>query len=303
MKKPLKLGFIYSFTTAESFFIEALGRRFDITRDDKNPDYLIFGDLNPNQSFYADSHYNWEQFTNPNMVTISFSGENVRPPLDKSNFCISFDHLNSPRHYRLPLYVIDMWGAYIEKWTDDYLKMIPKEHDYEKDYDTRKFCSFVVSNPRQEMRNRAFHFINEYKRVDSAGPHMNNIGSILPRDKLHYKLDFLNDYRFNICFENGSHPGYVTEKLFNALQVKTMPIYWGSRTVNRDFNTKAFINASDFGDFGNLVKYIAHLDSPAGKKEYLDIIEQPAFNNNIPNEFTNMDNLCDWWEKYVMGVR
>ena len=97
MKKPLKLGFIYSFTTAESFFIEALGRRFDITRDDKNPDYLIFGDLNPNQSFYADSHYNWEQFTNPNMVTISFSGENVRPPLDKSNFCISFDHLKIGR--------------------------------------------------------------------------------------------------------------------------------------------------------------------------------------------------------------
>ena len=300
MKRPLKLGFVYSFSTAESFFMEALGRRFDITRDDKNPDYLIFGDLNPNQSFYADSHYNWEQFTNPNMVTISFSGENVRPPLDKSDFCISFDHLNSPRHYRLPLYVIDMWGAYIEKWTDDYLNMIPKEHDYEKDYDTRKFCSFVVSNPRQEMRNRAFHFINEYKRVDSAGPHMNNMGMVLPRDKLHYKLDFLNDYRFNICFENGSYPGYVTEKLFNALQVKTMPIYWGSATVDRDFNPKAFINASDHGDFNKLVDYIQHLDSPGGKQEYLDIIEQPAFKNNIPNEFTNMNSLCDWWETFVM---
>ena len=163
MKKPLKLGFVYSFSTAENFFIEALGRRFDITRDDKNPDYLIFGDLNPNQSFYVDSHYNWEQFTNPNMVTISYSGENVRPPLDKANFCIGFDHINSPRHYRLPLYAIDMWGAVVEGWTDDYYQLVNLKYDYEHDYDRRDFCSFVVSNPNQDMRNRAFHFINEYK--------------------------------------------------------------------------------------------------------------------------------------------
>lgn len=296
----MKVGFIYSFTTAENFFMEALSRRFDVVRDDKNPDYLFVGDLNPNQSFYADTHYNWEQFSNPNMVTISYSGENVRPPFNKVDFCVGFDHINSPRHYRLPLYVIDMWGAVVEGWTDNYYQLVNLKHDYEKDYDTRKFCSFVVSNPRQEMRNAAFAFINEYKHVDSGGPHLNNIGHVIPRDKLHYKLDFLNSYRFNICFENGSYSGYVTEKLYNALQVKTMPIYWGSPTVHRDFNPKAFINASDHGTFQNLVNYIKHLDT-AGKTEYLDIIEQPAFKNNIPNEFTDMNNFCDWWETFVMG--
>ena len=301
MKRPLKLGFIYSFSTAENFFIKALSRRFDVTRDDKNPDYLIFGDLNPKQSFYDDSSYDWSQFKNPNMKTISYSGENVRPPLDKANFCISFDHINSPKHYRLPLYVIDMWGAFIEGWTHDYYWICPETVDFEELYDNREFCSFVVSNPNQEIRNAAFHFINEYKRVDSGGPHLNNIGHVLPRDKLEYKLNFLNNYRFNICFENGSSTGYVTEKILNAFQVKTMPIYWGSPTVGRDFNTKAFINASDHGIFPNLVKYIKHLDSPDGKKEYLDIIEQPAFRNNIPNEFTDMNNLCDWWETCVMG--
>ena len=151
MKRPLKLGFVYSFSTAESFFMEALGRRFDITRDDKNPDYLIFGDLNPNQSFYTDSHYNWSQYTNPNMVTIAYTGENVRPPLDKANFAITFDHLNTPRHYRLPLYVVDMWGAMDAGWTNNHLHVSSTENDYERDYDERGFCSFVVSNPRQEI--------------------------------------------------------------------------------------------------------------------------------------------------------
>lgn len=288
--KTLKLGFADTFTTATNFFTHALGKRFHIIRDDENPDYLIYG-----EGVYGQSHRNFS-----NVTKIFYTGENVRPPWNECQFAMTFDHENSPRHYRLPLYVIDMWGAVVEGWTNDYFQLINLNKDYEYQYDVRGFCSFVVSNPNQEMRNRAFRFINEYKQVMSGGPHLNNIDYVLPRDKLEYKLKFLDSYRFNICFENGSYPGYVTEKLFNALQVKTMPIYWGSATVNRDFNPKAFINASDHDNFNKLVDYIRHLDSPAGKQEYLDIIEQPAFKNNIPNEFTDMNNLCDWWETFVV---
>ena len=289
--KTIRLGFSDTFSTAINFFTEALGKRFNIVRDDENPDYLIYG-----EGVYGQSHRRFGR----NVKKIFYTGENVRPPWSECQFAMTFDHENSARHYRLPLYVIDMWGAVTEGWTKDYYELVSLTRDYESQYDNRQFCSFVVSNPNQQMRNKAFHFINEYKTVSSAGPHLNNVGSVLPRDKLSYKLMFLNQYRFNICFENGSYPGYVTEKLFNALQVKTMPIYWGSATVNRDFNPRAFVNAADHGDFNKLVEYIKHLDSSAGKQEYLDIIEQPAFKNNIPNEFTDMNNLCDWWERFVV---
>lgn len=291
-RKPLKLGFADTFSTAVNFFTKALSERYHIIRDDAHPEYLIYG-----EGVYGQNHRRF----GPEVNKIFYTGENVRPPWGECQFAMTFDHENSPRHYRLPLYVIDMWGAVIEKWTDDYYQLVGLEHDYEKDYDERYFCSFVVSNPNQQMRNTAFKFINEYKSVASAGPHMNNMGYILPRDKLEHKLNFLNSYRFNICFENGSYPGYVTEKLYNALQVKTMPIYWGSATVGRDFNPHAFINASDHGDFNGLVDYVRHLDSPAGKQEYLDIIERPAFFLNVPNAYTSMNNLCDWWEQNVMG--
>lgn len=287
--KQIRLGFADTFGTAISFFTHALGQRFDIVRDDDNPEYLIYG-----EGVYGQSHLRF----GPNVTKIFYTGENVRPPAGQ--FAMTFDHVNSHCHYRLPLYVIDMWGAVSEGWTDDYYQLIGFERDYEFEYDTRGFCSFVVSNPNQQMRNKAFQYIDDYKRVSSAGPHLNNTGYILPRNALSHKLMFLDRNRFNICFENGSYPGYVTEKLFNALQVKTMPIYWGSATVGRDFNTKAFINASDHGNFNKLVDYIRHLDSPAGKKEYLDIIEQPAFKNDVPNEFTSMNNLCDWWETFVV---
>lgn len=292
--KTIRLGFSDTFSTAISFFTEALGRRFNVIRDDENPEYLIYG-----EGVYGQNHRRF----GPEVTKIFYTGENVRPPWGECQFAMTFDHENSSRHYRLPLYVIDMWGAVTEGWTDNYYQLVDLKHDYEKDYDTRKFCSFVVSNPGQDMRNKAFHFINGYKTVDSGGPHLNNIGQVLPRDKLHYKLDFLNNYRFNICFENGSYPGYVTEKLFNALQVKTLPIYWGSATVHRDFNPKAFVEAKNFMAFPELVKYIAYLDSPEGKKAYLDIIEQPAFANDIPPACTSMDELCTWWDWNVIGVK
>lgn len=292
--KKIRLGFADTFSTARNFFIQALEKRFLIFIDNENPEYLIYG-----EGVYGQNHRRF----GPEVKKIFYTGENVRPPWGECQYAMTFDHVNSSRHYRLPLYVIDMWGAVIEKWTDDYYQLVGLKHDYEKDYDTRKFCSFVVSNPNQQMRNMAFETVSRYKKVDSGGPHLNNIGEVLPRDKLVYKLDFLNQYRFNICFENGSHPGYLTEKLFNALQVKTMPIYWGSPTVDRDFNTKAFINAHNFTYLDDVVKYVKHLDSPDGKQEYLDIIERPAFKNDIPNEFTDMNNLCDWWEQFVIGEK
>jgi hypothetical protein len=292
--QELRLGFSDTFTTAINFFTQALGQRFQIVRDDVNPEYLIYG-----EGVYGQNHRRFGS----NVTKIFYTGENCRPPWGECQFAMTFDHENSIRHYRLPLYVIDMWGAVTEGWTPYYYQLVDLNYDFEHDYDKRSFCSFVVSNPNQDMRNRAFHFINEYKPVASGGPHLNNIGYVLPRDQLRHKLKFLDKHRFNICFENGSYPGYVTEKLYNALQVKTMPIYWGSPTVGRDFNTKAFINASDHGDFNKLVDYVQHLDSPAGKQEYLDIISQPAFKNDIPNCYTSMEELCTWWEQNVMGAK
>ena len=35
-------------------------------------------------------------------------------------------------------------------------------------------------------------------------------------------------YKFNICFENSSTPGYVTEKIIQSMYVNSIPIYWGT---------------------------------------------------------------------------
>ena len=85
-----------------------------------------------------------------------------------------------------------------------------------------KFCSMVVSSKDSKPRINFFKALTALKKVDSGGGYLNNIGSPVVD-----KQDFIKDYKFVISFENESYPGYLTEKLFDILLVKSIPIYWG----------------------------------------------------------------------------
>lgn len=91
-----------------------------------------------------------------------------------------------------------------------------------------RFCCFVVSNTMGAMagpRVRLFQQIHDWQNVDSAGQVMNNTGYLAPRG-----TDFLRwiaQYKYMICLENSSAPGYLTEKPFQAWAAGTVPIYAG----------------------------------------------------------------------------
>ena len=41
------------------------------------------------------------------------------------------------------------------------------------------------------------------------------------------KINYLKQCKYNICPENSESEGYCTEKIFQALESGTIPIYWG----------------------------------------------------------------------------
>jgi hypothetical protein len=51
----------------------------------------------------------------------------------------------------------------------------------------------------------------------------------------------LAQYKFMITFENTSLAWYNTEKIYNAFQAGTVPIYWGDPLINRVYNPASFI--------------------------------------------------------------
>jgi len=45
------------------------------------------------------------------------------------------------------------------------------------------------------------------------------------------KKNYLDCFKFNICPENGLGDGYCTEKLFQAFESGSIPIYWGIKGI------------------------------------------------------------------------
>lgn len=287
MRPNLRLGFTDYFSPLDEFFIDTLSESFNIIRDDKNPDYLIFCDENFGQN---------NRSYDPNKtVKIFFTGENKRPQNYPCHFAISFDHSTNERLYRLPLYVVDNW-VHVKKMDLPDIRDIRRIGTVS---DKTGFCSFVVANASCIERNNIFHFISQrYKQVDSGGPLFNSTGEILPRDGINAqktKFDFIKSRKFNLCYENSSYPGYVTEKIFQAFYMNTVPIYWGSPTIEMDFNPKAFISRHDYASDDEMLEYIAFLDKNDGA--YNAVLMQPILNPR--NQVLDLDRFRNWFMNTV----
>lgn len=248
-KPKLKLGFTDYYPTMDEFFVDTLSMTFDIERNDANPDYLIFAD-----ETYGQANLRYDA---GNTVKIFFTGENRRPYNGYvCHHAISFDHLDGPQFYRLPLYVLDNW-VQTKNGVPDMTNLTYGRTKYE---DKSHFCGFVASNPNGEYRNKIFNVLNEYKPVLSGGALFNNIGGVLPRD-VKSKIDFFSTCRFSLCFENSSWPGYCTEKIMHGFIAKTVPIYWGSPTVGLDFQEGSHISRHDYISDNSFIDAIIQVDS------------------------------------------
>lgn len=244
------------FDAHHNYFTIYLSQYFNISIDPR-PDFLI-------HSVYGKDYLRY------NCCRICFSGENQRPDFSRSDYHIGFDYNDQPSYLRWPLFLL---GG-----------QVPGHLLKEKNIDAvfaekKRFCSFVVSNEGAKERVNLFTKLSTYKKVDSGGRFLNNIGGPVAN-----KLDFLKESKFNIAFENASYPGYTTEKIFDAFLSNSIPIYWGNPRINEDFNDKSFINVNDFKTTEELIKYIQFLDE--NETAYKAILSESAFpDNRIPEKF------------------
>lgn len=111
-----------------------------------------------------------------------------------------------------------------------------------------RFCNFIYSNPHAHPhRDWLFHTLSSYKRIDSLGPHMNNVGNVPDRMTANWRqtsVEQRHPYRFSIAAENALSCGYTSEKIILCFMARTIPIYWGDPTVVLEFNERAFVNAN-----------------------------------------------------------
>jgi alpha(1,3/1,4) fucosyltransferase len=274
---PIRLDFcdfFPGFPKTYNFFYNLLKERFDVQICDQ-PDFLIY-------SYFGHQHRLHSG------TKIFFTGESVLPNWQECDYALTCHYLDDPRHLRLPFYVTYGDAQSIVKGQEDPAQILAQK---------TKFCSFVVGNhhPRKN-KNRAefFHRLSKYKRVDSGGRFLNNIGGPVPGWS-GGKVRFLRDYKFNIAFENAAIPGYTTEKLFEAMQARTLGIYWGDPLVSREFNPRSFLNYADFPSEEALIERIIELDRDDAK--YLEYVREPYFHADRPNESFDRERLLNFFEK------
>ena len=191
---------------------------------------------------------------------------------DYCHFAISHHYVDDPRHLRLP--------NYVRRYGLEKVQSLKKAKSADRILEEKKrFCCFVYSNERSDLpgvalRNEFFRKLCQYKKVDSAGRVLNNMGSYLvPRDLETY-LKFVSQYKFVITFESSEGRGYTTEKIFHAMLANTLPIYWGNPEVQRDFNEESFINFYKYDDLDAVVNRVIRTDED--DKLYDHYMSQPC---------------------------
>lgn len=238
------------------------GKEINFNSSPEEADIIMFS------CFGSEHHY---RNKNPKAVKIFYTGENERPKFPFADYSLSFDHESyNDRNFRLPhwyLY-INWWGAENFPHATISKEKLFAQHNPEEVYARKNFCNIVIGNPvsnRLEVANK----LNEYKPV-------HGFGRVFGRPYDGSKVDLLENYRYNICFENDIYPGYVTEKLLQAKVAGCIPIYYGTDSANLDFNGKCFLNYTQFKDPESLLEKIKFIDS--NRDEFLNIANESLFN-------------------------
>jgi hypothetical protein len=227
---------------------------------------------------------------NGDFVKIFYTSETIKPDMSKCDWAFGphyeSDLNNHPRYMRIPPFIISGF---------EHVDLRKKKQDINKiKREKTRFCNFIYSN-HVPLRNKFFRELSKYKRVDAPGKCMNNmppIGSYKSVDKsrssntwMEEKLKFLSNYKFTIGFENKAVPGYITEKLIDPILANSIPIYFGSKEIGKEFNKKSFINFHDFKNMRELVKYVIKVDKD--DKLYEKMLREPWLKDNRKSIWMN----------------
>jgi hypothetical protein len=197
--------------------------------ESEQPDFILFGPYG--NDIPAPGNY----------VRIGYFCENMRPDMGICDWAFGIpreEEISDPRYKRI------QWHGLAPN------RLIKAgNYDAEEAYHSKSlFCNFLYSH-KVYYREEFFRQLSRYKKVDAPGLSMNNMASIDKKYKgtiWERKRQFLQSYKFTVAFENYIYPGYQTEKLYDAMQANSVPIYFGDPFIGDIFNTQSFVNAPDY---------------------------------------------------------
>ncbi len=245
-------GLTFKDFSKDIFSIYGLDTSFEIINDQSNPDVIVFGPYGNNIPQKG------------NYVRVGYFCENFKPDMSICEWGFGTQRMEEVKH---PNYFRIQWHG-----IDPNTLIKPDNIDVESILQQKsKFCNFLYSH-HVPYREHFFTQLSKYKKVDAPGNSMNNTPSIDSQyqgDIWEIKRQFLKPYKFTIAFENYQYLGYQTEKLYDAMRTNSLPIYCGDPLIHDVFNTKSFINVSEF--YSSRKKRITDRVEPQLQANFKDI--------------------------------
>lgn len=194
---------------------------------------------------------------NPNLKTIWFTGENIRPPCAGYAGTLSFD-----------TDAYEETNAYLPLWIEASGLLGPPSWDFGAELPP--FEQFIQGRPTSQARRRRFMaaFIGNMTQVRrraivafSALGEVDVFGAA-GACRVAHKSEIARHYKFILCFENDLFPGYVTEKVVEAWASGAIPVWWGLDPLNY-INRDAVVNVADHPSLDSAVRLVGRINHDA----------------------------------------
>ena len=231
----------------------------------ESPDYLFSSEhIYKNYKYFKTLKYLMKK--NSKMINIFLGMELLEPDLNVFDYAIAYDSdfkVNDRIHHLIP-------SLFYNEIQNDETNLYDIKNeisfdDAKESVTERKFCNFIYSNGKAHpYRDNLFYKISEYKRVDSLGKHLNNMGNKSTRNDKNWaglSADMKSNYKFTLAIENACSNGYTTEKILTSFLAHSVPIYWGDPDVSKYYNERAFINCHNYSSMDEVLERVKEIDS------------------------------------------
>ena len=180
----------------------------------------------------------------------------------------------------------------------------------EEPRDAKPHATFVARNckPSNE-RNEYVKAIDKVIGVFAPSNCFKNMDWPQCGDRECTKVEVISEYKIQLAFENGNSPGYVTEKIFQAMQAGVLPVYMGTVDVANIIPKGSYIDVADFNtpkDVANYLKKV--LENEALYESYFEWKHKPfdpefEVVNRVLWEVDHYCRVCRYVDAMQRGVK
>ena len=245
------------------------------------PDILISscrGDINRVKNIRAKSKF-------------FFDGENLNrfPPYNNHkllytifDLIIGFNPTDiKKKQIRFPLWLI-YYDYYMFDLNDNVLTYIQNKYN-ENIKNKNMLATLVCRHDNNNTRTQITNNLEKYGKVYYGGTFKNNVVNIGP--SLENKRNFISNSIINVCPENSKAGGYCTEKIFQAFEGGTIPLYWGVGLPEPNIINE---NKYCFCNIDNPIKLKENIKNAIENPNYY--LEGNVFTDNAPDIINNYYN-------------